>query len=58
MTSTKYKELDRYIDIVEDTTNIFQALLNEARHELHLSCSEFSSLNFLVNLMHVKVLNG
>ena len=41
-----------YID--EDRTNIFQDLLNEARNELYPSCSEFSSLNFLVKLMHVK----
>ena len=46
------------VDINEDTTNIFQNLLNEACNELYLSCSEFSSLNFLFKLMHVKVLNG
>ncbi|KAA0066710.1 DNA/RNA polymerases superfamily protein [Cucumis melo var. makuwa] len=46
------------VDIDEDRTNIFQNLLNEARNELYPGCSEFSSLNFLVKLMHVKVLNG
>uniref|UniRef100_A0A9I9EDR2 Uncharacterized protein n=1 Tax=Cucumis melo TaxID=3656 RepID=A0A9I9EDR2_CUCME len=37
------------VDINEDTTNIFQNLLNEARNELYPDCSEFSSLNFLVS---------
>ena len=46
------------VDIDEDTTKIFQDLLDEARNELYPGCSEFSSLNFLVKLMHVKVLNG
>ncbi|TYK18968.1 uncharacterized protein E5676_scaffold418G00580 [Cucumis melo var. makuwa] len=47
------------VNIDEDTTNnIFQDLLNQARNELYPGCSEFSSLNFLVKLMHVKVLNG
>ncbi|KAA0062837.1 hypothetical protein E6C27_scaffold146G00040 [Cucumis melo var. makuwa] len=47
------------VNIDEDTTNnILQHLLNEARNELYPSCSEFSSLNFLVKLMHVKVLDG
>ncbi|KAA0061298.1 CACTA en-spm transposon protein [Cucumis melo var. makuwa] len=46
------------VDIDEDrTNNIFQDLLNEARNELYLGCFEFSSLNFLVKLMLVKVLN-
>uniref|UniRef100_A0A9I9EDT1 Uncharacterized protein n=1 Tax=Cucumis melo TaxID=3656 RepID=A0A9I9EDT1_CUCME len=38
------------VDIDEDRKNIFQDLLNEARNELYLGCSEFSSLNFLVKL--------
>uniref|UniRef100_A0A9I9EJX4 Uncharacterized protein n=1 Tax=Cucumis melo TaxID=3656 RepID=A0A9I9EJX4_CUCME len=38
------------VDIDEDTTNIFQDLLNEARNELYHGCSEFSSFNFLVKL--------
>ncbi|KAA0064176.1 CACTA transposable element [Cucumis melo var. makuwa] len=47
------------VDIDEDrTNNIFYDLLNEERNELYPGCSEFSSLNFLVKLMHVKVLNG
>ena len=46
------------VDIDEDTTNIFQDLLNEACNELYPGCFEFSSLNFLVKLMHVKVLNS
>ena len=45
------------VDIEQDTTNIFQKLLNETCNELYLGCFEFSSLNFLVKLMHVKVLN-
>ncbi|KAA0036650.1 uncharacterized protein E5676_scaffold668G00130 [Cucumis melo var. makuwa] len=39
------------VDIDEDTINIFQNLLNEARNELYPGRSEFSS-NFLVKLMH------
>ena len=46
------------VNIDEDTTNIFQNLLNEARNELYPDCSELSFLNFLVKLMNVKVLNG
>ncbi|KAA0032834.1 uncharacterized protein E5676_scaffold359G00110 [Cucumis melo var. makuwa] len=46
------------IDVDEHRTNIFQDLLNEARNELYPGCSESSSLNLLVKLMHVKVLNG
>ena len=42
--------------VEEETTNIFQELLNQARHELYPNYSKFSSLNFLVMLMHVKVL--
>ncbi|TYK01074.1 CACTA en-spm transposon protein [Cucumis melo var. makuwa] len=42
------------VDIDEDTTKIFQDLLDEARNELYPGCSEFSSLNFLVKLIHVK----
>ena len=43
------------VDIDEDrTNNIFQDLLNEACNELYPRCSEFSSLNFLVKLMHAK----
>ncbi|KAA0065615.1 wall-associated receptor kinase-like 10 [Cucumis melo var. makuwa] len=42
------------IDIEQDTTNIFKDLLNEAHNELYLDYSEFSSMNFLVKLMHVK----
>ena len=32
--------------------------MSEAHNKLYPRCSEFSSLNFLVKLMHVKVLNG
>ncbi|KAL0546349.1 hypothetical protein IC582_016257 [Cucumis melo] len=47
------------VNIDEDTTNnIFQDLLNQARNELYPGCFEFLSLNFLVKLMDVKVLNG
>lgn len=45
------------VDKDEDTTNIFQDLLNKARNKLYLNCSKFFSLNFLVKLIHVKVLN-
>ena len=41
----------------QDRTNFFEDLMYEAR-ELYLGCSKFSSLNFLVKLMHIKVLNG
>ena len=41
-----------------ETTNIFQELLNQAHCELYSDCSKFSSLNFLVTMMHVKILNG
>ena len=34
-------------DVEEETTNIFQELLNQARRELYSDCSKFSSLNFL-----------
>ena len=44
--------------VEQETTNIFQKLLNQARSELYPDCLEFSSLNFLVTLMQVKVLNG
>ncbi|KAA0026277.1 CACTA en-spm transposon protein [Cucumis melo var. makuwa] len=46
------------VDIDKDRTNIFHDLLNEARNELYPGYSEFSSLNLLVKLMNVKVLNG
>ena len=39
------------------SVNIFKELLNQARSELYPDCSEFSSLNFLVKLMHVKIQN-
>ena len=42
----------------EEKANIFQELLNQARRELYQGYLKFSSLNFLVMLMHVKVLNG
>ena len=43
----------------EDITNVvFKELLNQASCELYPGCSQFSSLNFLVKMMHVKVLNG
>ena len=46
------------VRIEQDTTNIFQDLLNEAPIELYPGCSEFFYLNFLVQLIYVKVLNG
>ena len=47
------------LDLEEDrTNNVFKELLNQASCELYLDCSEFSSLNFLVKMIHVKVLNG
>ena len=44
--------------VEEETTNIFQHFLNQACGELYPSYLKSSSLNFLVTLMHVKVLNG
>ena len=44
--------------IEKETTNIFQELLNQAHCDLYLGCSETSYMNFLVTLMHVKVLKG
>ncbi|KAA0066392.1 uncharacterized protein E5676_scaffold602G00520 [Cucumis melo var. makuwa] len=44
--------------VEEEMTNIFQELLNQACCELYPDYSKFSSLNFLVTLMHIKVLNG
>ncbi|XP_026419993.1 uncharacterized protein LOC113315971 [Papaver somniferum] len=38
-------------------TESILGLLEEARRELHPGCSNMSSLNFLVKLMHIKVLN-
>ncbi|XP_026413256.1 uncharacterized protein LOC113309041 isoform X2 [Papaver somniferum] len=36
---------------------IFSALLDEAKQELYPGCKDFTSLTFLVRLMHIKVLN-
>ena len=44
--------------VKQEPMNIFQKLLNRARRDLYTGCSKFSSLNFFVILMHVKVLNG
>ncbi|XP_026383291.1 uncharacterized protein LOC113278748 [Papaver somniferum] len=38
-------------------TESILGLLEEERRELHPGCSNMSSLNFLVKLMHIKVLN-
>ena len=46
------------VDIEEETSNIFHGLLNEARSELYPGCPQYSSLKFLVKMMHIKVLNG
>ena len=51
-------QMNIVVDIEKETTNIFKDLLNEARSELYPRCSEYSSLNFLVKMMHVKVLKG
>ena len=51
-------EIPFNIGVEQETTNIFQKLLNEACNELYFDCSEFSSLNFLVKLMHINILNG
>ncbi|KAA0053243.1 uncharacterized protein E6C27_scaffold102G00290 [Cucumis melo var. makuwa] len=40
--------------VEEETMNIFKKLLNQAHRELYPDCSKFSSINFLVTLMHVK----
>ena len=44
------------IDLEEYRTNL--VFLRQASRELYPDCSKFSSLNFLVTIMHVKVLNG
>jgi len=41
-----------------NTSNIFDDLMDEARNQLYPGCTKFSSLNFLVKLMHIKVLNN
>ena len=47
------------VGLEENRINVvFKKLLNQARCELYPSRSKFSSLNFLVAMMHVKVLNG
>ena len=51
-------EMSFNIGVEQKTTNIFNELLNEARNEIYLGCSEFSFLNFLVKFMHIKVLNS
>ena len=45
------------ISVEQETTNIFQELLNEAQNKLYPGCLEFSSLNFLLKLIYIKVLN-
>ena len=40
------------------TTNIVQELMDEAPNLLYHGCIKFSSLNFLVKLIHIKVLNN
>ena len=48
-----------WVNLEEDITNvIFKELLNQVSRELYPGCSEFSSMNFLVTMMHVKVLNS
>ena len=44
--------------VEQEMANMFQELLNKVCSELYLDCLEFSSLNFLVTFMHVKVLNN
>ena len=41
-----------------DNSNLFDDLLGEPCDQLYPSCTKYSSLNFLVRLMHIKVLNG
>ena len=53
------EQSEEYLDLEEDiTNNVFNELLNQASCQLYPRCSEFSSLNFLVKMMHVKVFNG
>ncbi|XP_038890872.1 uncharacterized protein LOC120080309 [Benincasa hispida] len=40
-----------------DNSNIFEELIAEARNQFYPGCAKFSLLNFLVRLMHIKVLN-
>ncbi|KAA0037823.1 uncharacterized protein E5676_scaffold236G00710 [Cucumis melo var. makuwa] len=42
----------------DEAVNIFEGLLNQAYGELYPGCSKFSSLNFLITLMYIKVLNS
>ncbi|XP_026416083.1 uncharacterized protein LOC113311461 [Papaver somniferum] len=41
----------------ESNSGKFAKLLDEAEHELYHGCKDFSALTFLVELMHIKVLN-
>lgn len=46
------------IEIESDNSRLFKGLLDEACNQLYPGCRKYSSLNFLVRLMHIKVLNG
>ena len=53
------EEMKEGLDLKEDRTNVvFKELLNHASCELYPDCLEFLSLNFLVKMIHVKVLIG
>ena len=41
-----------------DNSKLFEDLLGQACNQLYAGCTKYSSLNFLVRLMHIKVLNG
>ncbi|XP_026449694.1 uncharacterized protein LOC113349871 [Papaver somniferum] len=49
-------EADSTNNLGEASTK-FEELLGKAKQELYLGCTDCSSLNFLVELMHLKVLN-
>ena len=58
LSGISWKKFTDFCSKVTDRSNIFKNLLNKACNELYPGYSEFSSSNFLVKLMHVKVLNG
>ena len=45
------------LDDYNNTTNLFDQLFAEMQKELYPGCIKFSSLTFIVKLMHIKVLN-
>lgn len=53
-----YGQRDKYMNLKESTNHgKFENLFYEAKQELYPGCRKFFALNFLVKLMHVKILN-